>query len=91
MNISDQNIDGGKPFDWGRTSADYAKFRDIYPQEFYDKIIAQNLCIAGQNILDIGTGTGVLTRNRSLAFARRNCLMGKGAFENACRNHPGRI
>lgn len=63
MNISDQNIDGGKPFDWGRTSADYAKFRDIYPQEFYDKIIVQNLCIAGQNILDIGTGTGVLPRN----------------------------
>ena len=27
-------IDGSKPFDWGRTSADYAKFRDIYPREF---------------------------------------------------------
>ncbi len=39
MNISDKNIDSGKPFDWGRVSADYAKFRDIYPQEFYDKIL----------------------------------------------------
>jgi hypothetical protein len=27
-----ENIDKGKAFDWGKTSADYAKFRDIYPQ-----------------------------------------------------------
>ena len=63
MNISDKNIDGGKAFDWGKTSADYAKFRDIYPQEFYDKIISRNLCINGQKVLDVGTGTGVLPRN----------------------------
>lgn len=37
MNIANESIDGGKPFDWGRTSLDYAKFRDIYPQLFYDK------------------------------------------------------
>lgn len=35
MNITDKSIDSGKAFDWGRTSADYAKFRDIYPEEFY--------------------------------------------------------
>lgn len=29
--MQDQKIDGGKPFDWGLTSADYAKYRDIYP------------------------------------------------------------
>lgn len=63
MNISDKNIDGGKPFDWGRTSADYARYRDIYPQDFYDKIIARGLCTAGQSVLDLGTGTGVLPRN----------------------------
>ena len=38
MNIKDKKIDGGKAFDWGKTSADYARFRDIYPQEFYDKL-----------------------------------------------------
>ncbi len=63
MNITDKNIDGGKAFDWGKTSADYAKFRDIYPREFYDKIISRGLCINGQKVLDVGTGTGVLPRN----------------------------
>lgn len=63
MNITDKNIDGGKAFDWGKTSADYARFRDIYPREFYDKIVNRGLCINGQKILDVGTGTGVLPRN----------------------------
>lgn len=59
----DKNIDNGNPFDWGRTSSDYAKFRDIYPLQFYQKILDRNLCIAGQSVLDIGTGTGVIPRN----------------------------
>ncbi|WP_455684420.1 class I SAM-dependent methyltransferase [Thomasclavelia sp.] len=63
MKITDKNIDSGKAFDWGKASKDYAKFRDIYPQKFYDKIINRKLCINGQNVLDIGTGTGVLPRN----------------------------
>ncbi|MBE7051733.1 MAG: class I SAM-dependent methyltransferase [Ruminococcaceae bacterium] len=63
MNISNNNIDCGKAFDWGRVSKDYAKYRDIYPKQFYDKIVDRNLCIKGQNILDLGTGTGVLPRN----------------------------
>lgn len=63
MNIMNKNIDGGKAFDWGKTSADYAKYRDIYPQEFYDKILNQKRCINGQSVLDVGTGTGVLPRN----------------------------
>ena len=61
--ITDKNIDGGKPFDWGRVSADYARFRDIYPKEFYDHILARGLCKDGQKALDLGTGTGVLPRN----------------------------
>ena len=63
MEIIDERIDKGKAFDWGKTSVDYAKYRDIYPQEFYDKIINRNLCINGQKVLDIGTGTGVIPRN----------------------------
>lgn len=63
MEITNKAIDDGKAFDWGKTSADYAKYRDIYPEIFYKKIVQRNLCIKGQNVLDLGTGTGVLPRN----------------------------
>ncbi len=61
--ITDERIDEGKPFDWGRASKDYAKYRDIYPPVFYQKIADRQLCVHGQHVLDIGTGTGVLPRN----------------------------
>jgi hypothetical protein len=32
--IINKDIDKGNAFDWGRTSSDYAKFKDIYPEEF---------------------------------------------------------
>ncbi len=70
MNIADPDIDGGRAFDWGRTSEDYAKFRDIYPSVFYEKIAARGLCVDGQRVLDIGTGTGVLPRNMRRFGAR---------------------
>ena len=63
MIIKNKTIDGGKGFDWGRVSSEYAKYRDIYPQEFYQKILDLGLCKDGQMVLDLGTGTGVLPRN----------------------------
>ena len=32
------HIDHGRPFDWGRASADYARWRDIYPPEFFSPL-----------------------------------------------------
>ncbi len=63
MKEASGTIDAGKPFDFGKTAADYAKFRDIYPAEFYRKILNRGLCVKGQRVLDVGTGTGVLPRN----------------------------
>jgi len=45
--MKNKDIDGGNSFDWGRASKEYAQFRDIYPAEFYQRIIDLGLCIRG--------------------------------------------
>ena len=75
--MQNQNIDHGNKFDWGKTSADYARFRDIYPPQFYEMILNRNCGAAGQRVLDVGTGTGILPRNLYAAGAH---WTGKAAF-----------
>ena len=101
--MQNQNIDHGNKFDWGKTSEDYAKYRDIYPKEFYAKlaelslgikdqnaldplqfyemILNRNCGAAGQRVLDVGTGTGVLPRN----------LYAAGAHWTGCDIAPNQI
>lgn len=56
-------IDHGNAFDFGKVSEYYAKYRDIYPDEFIQRIHELGLCTKGQMVLDLGTGTGVLPRH----------------------------
>jgi SAM-dependent methyltransferase len=56
--------------DFGRTASDYAQHRPGFPDAFFDKVAALGIGLAGQHVLDLGTGTGTLARG----FARRGCV-----------------
>ena len=59
--ISSKDIDNGQAFDWGKTSGDYAVYRDLYPEEFYQKIVN----------LDFASGDkAYLISGREQAFCR---------------------
>ena len=55
-------VDEGKQFDFGKTSKQYAKYRDIYPKELFQKIYEIGIGTKGSRWLDLGTGTGVIPR-----------------------------
>ena len=57
------HIDDGRGFDFGKAAKDYAKYRDIYTESFYQTLLDFNIGVAGQNILDLGTGSGVIPRH----------------------------
>ena len=57
------SIDDNRAFDFGKTSADYARYRDIYPKSLYDRLIEAGIGREGQHILDLGSGTAILPVN----------------------------
>lgn len=63
-------IDGGRPIDWSRTSADYAEHRPGPPARLFEMLAALGIGAPGQRILDLGTGTGLVARE----LARRGAL-----------------
>lgn len=71
-NLND--IDPGMTIDWGKTSRDYARFRPGPPPSFYEKMKTHGIGLSDQQILDLGTGTGVLAREFSKAGARVSAL-----------------
>ena len=60
----DDNFDNGRPFDWGLASAEYAKYRNEYPELMWKNILAELPREEGRQIklLDLGTGTGIVAR-----------------------------
>ena len=64
-------IDNEREFDWGKTSQDYAAYRSGHPESFYEVLGALGIGKSGQQILDLGTGTGVLAR----AFAKPGAVV----------------
>ncbi|MDE1153705.1 MAG: class I SAM-dependent methyltransferase [Micavibrio sp.] len=54
--------DPGNIIDWGKTSADYAVYRNGQPDSFFERMRAMNIGLRDQVMLDLGTGTGALAR-----------------------------
>jgi SAM-dependent methyltransferase len=59
------------PVDFGKTADDYARHRAGYPPRFYDELARHGVGRAGQRVVDLGTGTGVVAR----ALAARGCAV----------------
>jgi SAM-dependent methyltransferase len=54
---------------FGKAAADYGTFRAGFPDSLFDRLATFGIGLAGQTIVDLGTGTGTLARG----FARRGC------------------
>ncbi|MPZ85261.1 MAG: methyltransferase domain-containing protein [Actinophytocola sp.] len=59
------------PVDFGRTARDYATYRTAFPPELFTRFAAVGVGLAGQRIVDLGTGTGALARS----FAAAGCVV----------------
>ncbi len=55
--------------DWGKTAADFARHRAGFPESLFTRLGERGIGGEGQELLDVGTGTGSLGRG----FARRGC------------------
>jgi SAM-dependent methyltransferase len=60
----------GQSVDFGRSADDYARHRPGFPPEFFERMAALGLGRAGQQVVDLGTGTGTLARGFAARGAR---------------------
>ena len=75
-------IDNGRAFDFGKTAAQYAVYRDIYPAELYTRLRSLGVAADGTAWLDLGTGTGVLPKN---LYNPNACIVGADLSEEQIR------
>ncbi|GAF75302.1 unnamed protein product, partial [marine sediment metagenome] len=52
--------------DFGAAAEDYQKYHTNFPESLFDRLGSMDIGQAGQEIVDLGTGTGSLARG----FAR---------------------
>jgi SAM-dependent methyltransferase len=57
--------------EFGNTAADYSRHRAGFPPSIFDRLAAFGVGLAGQRLIDLGTGTGAFARG----FARRGCTV----------------
>ena len=63
MNIIDRDIDGGKPFDWGKISNDYAEIPGhISSGNFMIKIVSPQFVRKRSECTRLGYGNGSYTQ-----------------------------
>lgn len=55
--------------EFGRAAEDYGRFRQGFPPSLMDRLARFGIGLAGQRVVDLGTGTGTLAR----LFAGRRC------------------
>lgn len=61
--IRNLSIDNGSFFDFGLTSENYGKYRNIYPKSMYEYLVKFGIGKKGQRIIDLGSGTAILPIN----------------------------
>lgn len=62
-------IDSGKIINWGKIASDYLNYRPGPPPSLFDRLSIHGIGLDGQDVLDLGTGTGVM----AIEFARKGC------------------